>query len=343
MKKSLILLSLLAMLIANSAMANDDVRRGLARAADTPFLQGSYRALVIGNNDYKDPTMTWEPLSTAVNDAQSFSSVLRKEYGFTDVEVMLNATQRDIVLALDRLADRVEENDSVVVFYAGHGFRDEEKSRAYWVPVDAVGQDHTTFIRNSTIRDELDIIGRRAKHTLLISDSCFSGSLLRSGNRGIKARNTGSDLYYEKVAKKKSVQILAAGGVEYVDDNYRNSGHSPFTYFLLNELKSNNTQFMTATELATYVEKAVANNVQQTPESGVLAGTGDELGEFIFKRINIKIEVVAEPKNGAKITQTDIPVIVEPAKVTITQPSRAEVAPAQMDPSGSAMVMFPML
>ncbi|NIQ12704.1 MAG: hypothetical protein GWO23_24990, partial [Gammaproteobacteria bacterium] len=62
---------------------------------------------------------------------------------------------------------------------------DEETNTGYWVPVDAKGHDHTTYLRNSTIRDELMLISSRARHTLLISDSCFSGSLLRSGVRGI--------------------------------------------------------------------------------------------------------------------------------------------------------------
>jgi len=90
---------------------------------------------------------------------------------------------------------------------------------------------------------------------------------------------------------KKSVQILAAGGVEFVDDNYRGSGHSPFTHFLLNELKHNNETLLTASELALNIKKAVANNVQQTPESGILQGAGDELGEFIFTRLSLDLSL----------------------------------------------------
>jgi hypothetical protein len=101
------------------------------------------------------------------------------------------------------------------------------------------------------------------------------------------------------VANKKSIQVLTAGGVEYVDDDYQTSGHSPFTYFLLNELKNNDRLLLTAGELSTNVEKAVANNVDQVPESGVVQGAGDELGEFIF--INIDLAVPGVPKEKVKV------------------------------------------
>ncbi|NIQ12705.1 MAG: caspase family protein, partial [Gammaproteobacteria bacterium] len=54
------------------------------------------------------------------------------------------------------------------------------------------------------------------------------------------------------------------------------------SYFLLNELKTNERPLITLSELSNNVEKAVANNVEQVPESGVLHGAGDELGEFVF-------------------------------------------------------------
>jgi len=180
----------------------------------------------------------------------------------------------------------LEPYDNVIVYYAGHGYLDSKRNRGFWVPVDAKGFESTSFVRNSTIRDELTAIAEKAKHTLLISDSCFSGALLRGGNRGF-SRIDEPGRYYTKVLNKKSVQVIAAGGLEFVDDNYKNSGHSPFTYFLLNELKHNTSDLMSLSELATRVTKIVANNVDQTPEVGVLQGSVDELGKFIFARRDI--------------------------------------------------------
>ncbi len=196
---------------------------------------------------------------------------------------------------LEDLANKSLKNDNVLIYYAGHGFLDDETNKGFWVPVDADGSDHTTFLRNSTIRDEVSSIASRVQHTLLISDSCFSGSLLRTASRGISESDY-TEKYFEKVSNKKSVQIMAAGGFEFVDDDYRESGHSPFTYFLVNELKTNNSPMLTVSQLSGNVERAVANNVDQVPESGVLQGAGDELGEFIFIKLDVAVEGIDPEK-----------------------------------------------
>jgi len=291
---------------------------------------GIFRALIVGNNIYKDSEGHWPSLSTAVDDARAIENLLRDQYGFSDIVFLENATRRDVLLAIADLSKRVLAKDSVIVYYAGHGYLDTDSNRGYWVPTDAKGADHTTFLRNSTIRDEISIIANRAKHTLLISDSCFSGTLLRSGTRGV-TETPNTEAYYNKVAKKKSVQIMSAGGVEYVDDDYRQSGHSPFTYFLLNELKSNEKPLITLSELSSNVKKAVANNVNQVPESGVLQGAGDELGEFIFIKVKISVEVDGVPKDNIKVTVDVSPeqnqqqsVIVEPTTVISEKPKKVK-------------------
>lgn len=278
----------------------DEASRGIAlqpieKSAAAALNQGAYRALIIGNNNYNDQHGMWKPLTTAISDAHAVKNVLEKSYGFTDISIVENATRRDVLKAFESLSQKVLANDNVLVYYAGHGFMEMQSNRGYWVPVDGEGTDNTTFLHNSTIRDELAVIATRAKHTLLISDSCFSGSLLRRGTRGA-ADVTDTEQYYKKVSNKKSVQIMTAGGEEFVDDNYKSSNHSPFTYFLLNELKNNDRPMLTLSELSTNVEKAVANNVDQVPESGVLQGAGDELGEFIFIKMDLVVEGVPADK-----------------------------------------------
>ena len=298
----LVFLSLLAVLLVPPAQAQsrgitiNPVASPLANAFD----KGIYRALIIGNDDYDDPKNYWPELTTAVSDARAVADMLENGYGFTDVVVLENSTRREILHALNDLGQRVQTNDNVLLYYAGHGFLDDSTQKGYWVPSDAEGTDHTTFLRNSTIRDEVGILASRAKHTLLISDSCFSGTLLRGGLRGAPPTEN-VDRYYKKVASKKSVQVLAAGGVEYVDDNYKKSGHSPFSYFLINELKHNDKALLTASELASNVEKAVANNVDQVPTSGVLQGAGDELGEFIFIKVNIVVDGIDKERVKVKV------------------------------------------
>ncbi|WP_455199648.1 caspase family protein [Kaarinaea lacus] len=290
---------LLALLVSHSVPAGISIR-AIEKSAPVPSTTSNYRALIIGNNDYKDPDNRWPPLKTAVTDAKAVANLLESHYNFQDVTVLENASRSEILHAINGLTRRVNNNDSVLLYYAGHGYLDRETNKGYWIPVDAKGNDHTTYLRNSTIRDELNTIASRAKHTLLISDSCFSGSLLRGVTRG-PVPSVDQDRYYQNVAAKKSVQIIAAGGVEFVDDNYADSGHSPFTYFLLNELSNNNKPVITASEISSNVEQAVANNSSQNPESGVLQGAGDELGEFIFLKLDIAVEVKGIPKDKVKV------------------------------------------
>ena len=277
----------LALLIA---LAGDGfAQRGVGvkgRGQATPYISGTFRALVIGNDKYNDPEGLWKPLKTAVNDARAVADVLKNQYGFGDVRLLLNATRRQMNKAINQITEDSRKNDSVLIFYAGHGFLRESTKEGYWIPVDAEGRDDGTFYPNSTIKTKLAVLSDRAKHVLLVSDSCFSGALLREGNRGINIDQR-NERYFRKVAAKKSVQILAAGGLEFVDDNYKGTGHSPFTYFFLQELKTNTSGLLDATELSSAVVRNVANNVQQSPEKGVLHGAGHEGGEFFFVRVSI--------------------------------------------------------
>src|ERR1043166_606734 len=75
-------------------------------------------ALVIGINDYPD-----HPLAAAADDAIAIAERL-KQLDFTNVSVLLN---RDASLAnlrrtiFDDIGARAQENDRVVVYFAGHG------------------------------------------------------------------------------------------------------------------------------------------------------------------------------------------------------------------------------
>ena len=63
---------------------------------------------------------------------------------------------------------------------------------------------------------------------------------------------------------------------------------------------------LTVSQLSGNVERAVANNVDQVPESGVLQGAGDELGEFIFIKLDVAVEGIDPDK--VKVEVNVIPV-----------------------------------
>jgi len=265
------------LIISSSAEAAD--QRGISRQN---IAKGEYRAVIIGNNHYSDKKGIWQSLNTPVNDARALAKVLKEKYLFADVRLITNATRDKIIREFHLLSERTKKNDNILIYYAGHGYMEESTKRGYWIPSDASGKNIASFVRNSTIKDEIAVIAKRAIHTLIIADSCFSGSLLSSQRRAANELIKG-DGYYQKFSQRKSIQVFTAGGNEFVDDSYADSGHSPFSYFLLNELVLNQQEFISFSEIANNVMKGVANNVKQTPLKGTLYGVGDEFGEFIFK------------------------------------------------------------
>ena len=258
-------------------------------AIKTPFQGGNYYALVIGNNIYDDKYGVWDSLNNPINDAKAVVDVLKRRYTFTegDIQLLINAKRRDIIRAINELIGKINAKDSVLIFYAGHGYLNEDTDEAYWVPVDAQGEDETNYISHETIKRKLGVIADRASHVLLVSDSCFSGTLVR-GNLSVPEKTTIN--YYRNKANKKSVQIVAAGGKEYVKENHRSTGHSPFSYFFVHELKNNKKQYLSVSEFMINIEINVTNNSSQTPEIGRLYGAGDESGEFIFTHVKLSEE-----------------------------------------------------
>jgi len=292
--------------LSASLVAGDS--RGLGRVSPqksaNEVVTGKYRAIVIGNNAYSDPKQVWRPLKTAINDAEAVAKLLKENYGFSDVDLIKNGTRRRILSALNDLRARVKKEDSVLVYYAGHGWRNEATQEAFWIPVDAEGADDSFYLSNVRIKEKLSVIADIAAHTLLISDSCFSGTLLDSRGMREGADKADNITYYRKVAKRKSVQILAAGGNEFVDDNYRGSGHSPFTYIMLNELKNNEQPYLTLANLAINIEQQVARNSDQTPQSGAFRRAGDEGGQFIFSRRGIS--TIDDMAHDSGVTPSDV-------------------------------------
>ena len=240
---------------------------------------GKYIALIIGINDYQDPEIP--NLATAVHDATIMADLLRNQYGF-QVQLLLDqkATRKAIYLALRRLVNSTESNDSVVIYYAGHGDLDRTYNDGWWIPADAVGGDPLTYLENVQVQKAMRSM--KARHVLLISDSCFSGSLF---GRTRAMPQVIDDKYYMNLYNEKSRWGMTSGNKTPVSDLGR-GGHSVFAYQLIKELTDNRKPFITAQELYTRIAPIVSNNSEQTPLCRPIRGVGDQGGEFIFVSTN---------------------------------------------------------
>lgn len=250
----------------------------ITRKMEELIAEGKYYGLIIGIDKYRG---AWQPLRNAVNDAKSIEDILKKEYKFDDVISLYddNATRNNILAKLEQLSNTIGKDDNVLIFYSGHGEFKSQFNKGYWVPFDATTKSVVDYISNSDLQTFLK--GIPSKHTLLISDACFSGDIFRGRTEETPFED--SEKYYKEVYKKMSRAALTSGGIEPVADGGR-EGHSVFTYFLLKTLKDNRAKYFTAGQVFKEIEIPVTNNSEQTPVYNPIKNTDDAGGQFIFIR-----------------------------------------------------------
>ena len=255
-----------------------DPLKGLNISRAKSMQIGDYYALIVGVDNYKGE---WTPLKNAVNDAKAVEDMLKRRYKFDHMKHLYNeqATRENIINEMEWLVSNVKENDNLFIFYSGHGAYREALNKGYWVPVDATTSSTSNYISNSDIQTFLS--GIRSKHTLLISDACFSGDIFRGHTVSVPFEE--SEKYYKEVNSLVSRQAITSGGLEPVMDGGRD-GHSVFTYYLLKVLGSNNNKYFDASQLYEKLKIPVINNSEQTPKISPIKNSGDEGGQFLFIR-----------------------------------------------------------
>ena len=229
---------------------------------------GDYHALVIGNNRYQN----LRDLRSAVNDAKAISTILEIDYGF-DVELLENATRKDILRSLKRLRETVREKDNVLIYYAGHGSLDQAADEGYWLPVDAERDDDSNWILTDRVTSQVKAM--KAKHVMVAADSCFSGTITRA----IKIEQRTPE-WLSEIVKKKARTALTSGGLEPVLDT-GSGNHSAFAHAFISLLEENDG-VLDASQLFSKLRPKVMVNSTQTPQYGKIHMAGDDGGDFLF-------------------------------------------------------------
>jgi uncharacterized caspase-like protein len=238
--------------------------------ADSAIHPGPYFALVIGIDDYQN----LEKLKTAAGDARAIAAILHDIYGF-QTQLLLNgkATREEILKELYEYRRTLGKDASLLIYYAGHGYNDAEAGKTYWLPVDA-GDDNSNWIQSDNITADLKAI--QARHILVISDSCYSGSM--------RDVNPHSSRLLRKQMEGQSRTLLSSGQNEPVSDEGKGS-HSAFAGPLINALENASEPWFSAPALFEQIQGIVAGNSEQTPSYGRLSNSGDDgYAEFIFFR-----------------------------------------------------------
>ncbi|HEX5363508.1 MAG TPA: caspase family protein [Gallionella sp.] len=232
-------------------------------------------AVVVGNNAYQDPNLP--SLNGAIRDADAIANVFQEKMGY-EVRVVHNGTRADIISALNKVADEVGSNDSVVLYYAGHGYQDDATKVGYWIPSDASTRNADNWITSSEINKMLTNIP--AKQLMLVSDSCYSGALTNEQKVTGNALNAAKA---EDILAKRSVIVMSSGGDEPVFDEGR-EGHSSFTWHLMDKLNKVE-KFDSGADVFASVKQGLAQDgLVQTPQYGASLTAGHAVGgDYLYE------------------------------------------------------------
>ena len=313
-------ITVLIILIVAAAAAHgqQSQERGVAavKSQTTTAAQqrGTYHAFVIGIDNYQN----LPKLGTAVSDANSIAKVLHDQYGF-EIKLLTddNASYQGIVSALSEYVHQLQENDNLLIYYAGHGMYDKDTDTAYWLPTDAEPDDDVYWIFASLITTHVHAI--RARHVLVVSDSCFSGMLTRSVN--LPSRPPDPSQYLRNMLKGRSRHLMSSGGNEPVSDEGA-PGHSVFSWAFLQALNGMKEQAFTATDLFGVVQRRVAGGSEQVPQYMPIRNSGDVEGDFVFLQSQASAMTRAQPGSNASKRPSGTP------NTTMNQPRSEDQSPA---------------
>jgi len=244
---------------------------------------GKYHALVIGINRYpylNKPRFDIN-LDTAVNDARSVANILQKNYGFT-VKTLINqqASRRGILRAYRQLLNKATKDDHLLIYYAGHGYRDTKMDKAYWLPADAEHYEDTWIVA-----DRITGYMKRsdAKNILIVADSCYAGGIAKTRNyMPWWQTDKSTRQHFLKKMKQESSRILISSGGDHPVLDSGGDGHSIFAQAFIDGLRQSNGAF-TAEELLLYVKQRVAGTSAQVPEIYFIRNSGHRGGDFVFE------------------------------------------------------------
>ncbi len=274
--------TLLSLFMCSALVAQ---QKGLQPAASEQEQQGVHYGLVVGVSDYQDPTIT--DLRFADKDAEEFAEYLRSPAGGSldddHLKVLTNeaATQAEVVMALYWLMDVARENETIVIYFSGHGDVESKRvsqpgyllchnanARAYMVGGAIKLQDLQDIITTLSTENKARII--------LVTDACRSGTLAGDAVNGkqIVGQNLAAKMGNE-------IKILSCQPEENsLEGTQWGGGRGVFSYHLLRGLyglaDNNNDQQITLSEIGRYLEDQVIEDVDPALQTPMTVGNPRE-------------------------------------------------------------------
>jgi len=247
-------------------------------AATAQALPAKNHALVIGIDRYPAAGGV-SPLRFAVDDAKAVARVLG-ESNYEVVPLYANFARRDsILMELSRLATTAREEDSVLIYFAGHGVRRKlpRSSPVYWLTYDA--SPSLVDVGGIRISHLLDYVNEiPAGRKILILDHCFSAEVdvvqATLGSRAGEDPSVRTLYAYDEAAFKAQVESRVPAGLVVISAakdkayEFTELGHGIFTHHLLRAFSSsdadeNDDNNVSVLELRKYIKAQVAPDAKK--------------------------------------------------------------------------------
>lgn len=224
-------------------------------------------ALSIGISNYRH----LRRLSCPARDAQDLAEVVSRAAGPAQVRLLLDgeATKPAILRDLAWLADSAGPEDTVVVFFSGHGGRagTHEEEAACFCPAEA---SSNALVETSITGCDLTA-ALRAVHSerlIVLIDSCHSGGFgePRSGSTGLTAELTAKDV--SSLLQGRGRVIMAASRPDEAAWELEGMRNGLFTHYLLRGLRGEVARedgTIWVSELFGYVSRSVRQHGLQHP------------------------------------------------------------------------------
>jgi hypothetical protein len=212
-------------------------------------------AVMIGINQYDDPDIP--QLTGAIPDVNGVKNLMLNQLGY-EIQMLYNARKSDVFKTLNKVVSELQENDSLLVYYAGHGETVESYDVGFWIPRDGKADDPRGWVANSDVNRLLT--RALSKQIAVVSDSCYSGRLVPDPQ--MPAEQLPNNLL--DYSQRRAVTVMTSGNDEPVADTGKD-GHSVFAWNLIHKIREVNGWANGATVFKD-VKTAVEKELPQSPQ-----------------------------------------------------------------------------
>ncbi len=265
-------------------------------------------ALIVANGEFQDPKLN--ELVKSSTDAEALAKVLGDpKIGGFEVTTLVDEKAQVLRRQIARLYKGRKRNDLLVLYYSGHGIKDEQSGELYLAAKDTETDiPSAASIEAAWVERQLDKSNSRRK--VVILDCCYAGAFPRGakaitgGTAGTQDAFAGSGYGRVILTASNAVQVALEG-----DRVLGEARPSVFTHHLVEGLRTGEADRDSNGEISL-----------------------DELYTYAYEKVGMSGESEQTPQKWAQKVEGRITIAQNPHPVIKPTPLRADVQESIADP-----------